>query len=154
MRLTARSWQITSFVFRCWQGWWGRGEEAIGNGWGCLSYLSVVKISDLVPFTVSQTLVDYQIPSWYLLGCFFVCGGEKKTKAFYDWATTGVPVKTPPLSGFLVAYLPTPDRGLSLTGRVILHKVVSSQVIWIFQTSCVLSVVHACQYPNRHLEST
>ena len=70
VRLTARSWQITSFVFRCWQGWWGRGEEAIGNGWGCLSYLSVVKISDLVPFTVSQTLVDYQRPSWYLLGCF------------------------------------------------------------------------------------
>ena len=28
------------------------------------------QISDLVPFTVSQTLVDYQIPSWYLLGCF------------------------------------------------------------------------------------
>ena len=29
-----------------------------------------VKISDLVPFTMSQTLVDYQRPSWYLLGCF------------------------------------------------------------------------------------
>ena len=42
----------------------------IGNGWGCLSYLSGVKISDLVPFTVSQTLVDYQRLSWYLIGCF------------------------------------------------------------------------------------
>ena len=41
--------------------------------------------------------------------------------------------KTLPLSGFLVAYWPIPNRGLSLTGRVILHKVVSSQVIWIFQ---------------------
>ena len=29
-----------------------------------------VKISDLVPFMVSRTLVDYQRPSWYLLGCF------------------------------------------------------------------------------------
>ena len=66
--------------------------------------------------------------SGYYCAIFPFCGGEKKTKAFYDWATTGVPVKTPPLSGFLVAYLPTPDRGLSLTGRVILHKVVSSQV--------------------------
>ena len=45
-------------------------EEAIRNGWGCLSYLSGVKISDLVPFTVSQTSVDYQRPSWYLVGCF------------------------------------------------------------------------------------
>ena len=44
--------------------------QAIGNGWGCLSYLSGVKISDLVPFTVSQTSVDYQRPSWYLVGCF------------------------------------------------------------------------------------
>ena len=42
---------------------------SIENGGGCL-YLSGVKISDLVPFTVSQTLVDYQRPSWYLLGCF------------------------------------------------------------------------------------
>ena len=33
-------------------------------------YLSGVKISDLVPFTVSQTSVDYQRPSWYLVGCF------------------------------------------------------------------------------------
>ena len=76
MRLTAGSWQITSFVFRCWQGWWGKGwgggggKEAIGNGWGCLSYLSGVKISDLVPFTVSQTSVDYKRPNWYFLGCF------------------------------------------------------------------------------------
>ena len=31
---------------------------SIENGGGCL-YLSGVKISDLVPFTVSQTLVDY-----------------------------------------------------------------------------------------------
>ena len=46
----------------------GGGEEVTGNGRGCLSYLSGVKISDLVPFTVSQTLVDYQRPSWYLLG--------------------------------------------------------------------------------------
>ena len=42
----------------------------LGNGWGCLSYLSGVKISDPVPFTVSQTFVDYQRPNWYLLGCF------------------------------------------------------------------------------------
>ena len=41
-----------------------------GSGWGCLPYLAGVKISDLVLFTVSQTLVDYQRPSWYLLGCF------------------------------------------------------------------------------------
>ena len=46
------------------------GEKAIGNGWGCLSYLSGIKVSDLVPFTVSQNLVDYQRPSWYLIGCF------------------------------------------------------------------------------------
>ena len=45
-------------------------NEAFGNGWGCLSYLSGVKISDLVPFTVSQPLLDYQRPSWYLLGWF------------------------------------------------------------------------------------
>ena len=38
---------------------------SIENGGGCL-YLSGVKISDLVPFTVSQTLVDYQRLSWYL----------------------------------------------------------------------------------------
>ena len=42
---------------------------SIENGGGCL-YLSGVKISDLVPFTVSQTLVDYQRPNWYLIGCF------------------------------------------------------------------------------------
>ena len=48
----------------------GGGEEAIGHGWRCLSYLSGVKISDLVPFTVSKTVGDYQRPSWYLLGCF------------------------------------------------------------------------------------
>ena len=41
-----------------------------GSGWGCLPYLAGVKISDLVPFTVSQTLVDHQRPRWYLLGCF------------------------------------------------------------------------------------
>ena len=35
-----------------------------------MSYLSGVKISDLVPFMVSKTLVDYQRPSWYLSGCF------------------------------------------------------------------------------------
>ena len=34
--------------------------------------------------------------------------------------------KTPPLSGFLVAYRPIPSRDLSLTGGVILHTVVSS----------------------------
>ena len=37
--------------------------------------------------------------------------------------------KTPPLSGFLVAYWPIPSRDLSLTGRVILHTVVSSLLI-------------------------
>ena len=45
-------------------------HQAIGYEWGCLSYLSGVKISDLVPFTMSQTLVDYQRSSRYLLGCF------------------------------------------------------------------------------------
>ena len=35
-----------------------------------VSYLLGVKISDLVPFTMSQTLVDHQRPSWYVLGCF------------------------------------------------------------------------------------
>ena len=34
--------------------------------------------------------------------------------------------KTPPLSGFLVAYWPIPNRDLSLTSRVILLTVVSS----------------------------
>ena len=34
--------------------------------------------------------------------------------------------KTPPLPGVLVAYWPIPNRDPSLTGRVILHKVVSS----------------------------
>ena len=34
-----------------------------------VSYLSGVKIRDLVPFTMSQTLVDRQRPSWYVLGC-------------------------------------------------------------------------------------
>ena len=46
----------------------GGGGKAIGNG--CLSYLLGVKISDLVPFMVSHTLVDYQRPNWYVLGCF------------------------------------------------------------------------------------
>ena len=45
-------------------------HQAIRYEWGCLSYLSGVKISDLVPFTMSQTLVEYQRPSWYLLRCF------------------------------------------------------------------------------------
>ena len=40
------------------------GEDA------CRTLLGGVKISDLVPFTVSQTLVDYHRPSWYLLGYF------------------------------------------------------------------------------------
>ena len=39
------------------------GEDA------CVVLLRV-KISDLVPFTISQTLVDYQRPSWYVLGYF------------------------------------------------------------------------------------
>ena len=37
--------------------------------------------------------------------------------------------KTPPLSGILVAYLPIPNRDLSLTGRVILLTVVRSLLI-------------------------
>ena len=45
-------------------------HQATGYRWGCLSYFSGIKISDLVPFTMSLTLVDYQRPSWYLLGCF------------------------------------------------------------------------------------
>ena len=35
-----------------------------------VSYLLRVKISDLVPFTTSQTLVDYQRPGWYVYGVF------------------------------------------------------------------------------------
>ena len=31
-----------------------------------VSYLLGVKISDLVPFTMPQSLVDYQRPSWYV----------------------------------------------------------------------------------------
>ena len=46
------------------------GKKAIGNGWGCLSYLLRVKFSDLVPSMVSEILMDYQKPSWYVLGCF------------------------------------------------------------------------------------
>ena len=53
------------FVF-----WCGPGGEAIRNGWGCLSYLFGVIISDLVYLTVSQTLADYWRLSWYVLGCF------------------------------------------------------------------------------------
>ena len=53
----------------------GRG---VGGRWGgdrkwvrmLVSYFLGVKISDLVPFTMPQTLVDYQRPSWYVLGCF------------------------------------------------------------------------------------
>ena len=49
-----------------------------GGRWGgdrkwvrmLVSYLLGVKISDLEPFTMPQTLVDYQRPSWYVLGCF------------------------------------------------------------------------------------
>ena len=33
-------------------------------------YLLGVKIRDLVPFTMSHTLVNYHRPSWYVLGCF------------------------------------------------------------------------------------
>ena len=39
------------------------GEDA------CVVLLGV-KIRDLIPFTMSQTLVDHQRPSWYVLGCF------------------------------------------------------------------------------------
>ena len=35
-----------------------------------VSYSLGVKISDLVPFTMSQTLVDHQRPSWYVLRFF------------------------------------------------------------------------------------
>ena len=49
-----------------------------GGRWGgdrkwvrmLVSYLLGVKISDLEPFTMPQILVDYQRPSWYVLGCF------------------------------------------------------------------------------------
>ena len=47
-----------------------QGKKAIGKGCGCLWYLYGVKIRDLVPFKLSQTLVDHQRPSWYVLGCF------------------------------------------------------------------------------------
>ena len=59
--------QITFFVFRC---SWGGGGEVTGNGWGCLYH--TFKVSDLVPFTMSQTSVGYQRPSWYILGCFLL----------------------------------------------------------------------------------
>ena len=63
--MTARSWQITSFVLRCWQGWWGGGDRK----WVRMLVVPGFKIGDLVPFTVSQTLEDYQRPNWYLVGC-------------------------------------------------------------------------------------
>ena len=64
--MTARSCQITSFVLRCWQGWWGGGDRK----WVRMLVVPGFKIGDLVPFTVSQTLEDYQRPNWYLVGCF------------------------------------------------------------------------------------
>ena len=48
----------------------GRGKGDRKSVRALVSYLLGVKISDLVPFTMSQTLVDYQRPSWYLVGCF------------------------------------------------------------------------------------
>ena len=60
------NWGANRF-FTCWLG---GGEKEIGNGCGCLSCLLGVKISDLVPLKVSQTWVDYQRTSWYVLGCF------------------------------------------------------------------------------------
>ena len=58
------------FFFRCWLGGVGEGGEG-DRKWVrmLVSYLSGVKIRDLVPFTMSQTLVDHQRPSWYVLGC-------------------------------------------------------------------------------------
>ena len=42
----------------------------------------------------------------YYCAIFPFCGGgkkkdDKKTKAFYDWATTGIPVKTTKKKGIL-----------------------------------------------------
>ena len=53
----------------CFQVLTGRGGD---RKWVrmLVSYLLGVKIRDLVPFTMSKTLVDYQRPSWYVLGCF------------------------------------------------------------------------------------
>ena len=60
------------FVF--WRGRGGERRSEMGENrkWVrmLVSYLLGVKISDLVPFTMSQTLVDHQRPSWYVLGCF------------------------------------------------------------------------------------
>ena len=38
----------------------------MGGGGGDRKWVRML----VVPFTVSQTLVDYQRPGWYLLGCF------------------------------------------------------------------------------------
>ena len=52
----------------------GAGGEGGDRKWVrmLVSYLLGVKISDLVPVTMSQTLVDHQRPSWYVLGCFLL----------------------------------------------------------------------------------
>ena len=51
----------------------GRGRGDRKSVRKLVSYLLGVKISDLVPFTMSQTLVDYQrpVPSWYVFRLFF-----------------------------------------------------------------------------------
>ena len=68
-------WVLVLLYLKFFVFWRGRGG---GGGRGdrkwvrmLVSYLLGVKISDLVPFTImSQTLVDHQRPSWYVLGCF------------------------------------------------------------------------------------
>ena len=51
------------------RGGGGRGEEkAIGNGSGCLSYLLGVKISDLVPFTLTGRIILLTVVSSLLTG--------------------------------------------------------------------------------------
>ena len=68
-------WVLVLLYLKFFVFWQGRGG---GGGRGdrkwvrmLVSYLLGVKISDLVPFTImSQTLVDHQRPSWYVLGCF------------------------------------------------------------------------------------
>ena len=75
MRLTARSWQITSFVFQVLNGLVGKGGGGSGGAgdrkWVRMLFLPFRGQNQWSgPFTVSQTLVDYQRLNWYLLGCF------------------------------------------------------------------------------------
>ena len=69
-------WLFICDNWKVWQvrrkAWGGIKWSPIGNGrWNAL-YLWGIKISDLVPFWMSQTLMDYHTLSCYLLQCFSV----------------------------------------------------------------------------------